>query len=250
MATEAKSVDIQSPRVRRRPTVRFFFVALSLVFVGVAALGFGPNQLNHIAGKLAISAVGQFHGVLMVAWLLTFVTQAVFVLKGRMDLHRRLGTVGIGLGAAVWLSVVGLTVRQLMDVAVPLEKRNDSSLPQLYVILLFLPLFATGIRRRRDPPWHKRLLAISMIVLLQAAVDRFRWLADMGSGYWPQVACLDVLLLLLVIYDVISLKRIHPATLVGSGVVFAGQSIVAVLWGAAWWPPLTHRLAQTLQHVF
>ena len=167
-----------------------------------------------------------------------------------MDLHRRLGTVGIGLGAAVWLSLVALTVRQLTDEAVPLETRIDLVVPQLYVILVFLPLFATAIRRRRNPPWHKRLLAISIIALLQPAVDRFRWLPDMGSGFWPQVACLDVLLLLLVVYDIISLKRIHPATLVGSGLVFAGQSIVAVLYGAAWWPPLAHRLAQTLQNVF
>ncbi len=247
MTTATRPVGELSPRPVRRPARRWFFIALALLFAIVATLGFGPNQLDHLAGRLEISAVGQYHGVLMVTWLLTFLTQAAFVATGRMAFHRSLGSVAIGLGILVWLSVVGLTVAQLTDAAVPLEKRIDSSLPQLYVILVFLPLFIAAIRRRRNPPWHKRLLAISMITLLQAAVDRFRWLPDMATGYWPQVACLDVLLLLLVAYDVVTLKRVHPATLVGGGAMLIGQSIVAVLWGADWWPPMAHRLALSLQ---
>jgi hypothetical protein len=250
MAAATNALGIRSPRTRRSPTVRFFFVALSVVFVGVATLGFGPNQLDHIAGKLAISAVGQSHGVLMVTWLLTFATQAVFAAKGRLDLHRRLGAFGIGLGVAVWLSLVGLTIRELINPHVPLEKRIDNSLPQLYVVLVFLPLFVMAVRLRTNPPWHKRFLAIATIALLQAAVDRFRWLPDMATGYWPQVVVLDVLLTLLVIFDLISLRRIHPATIVGGSVLFAGQCVVAVLWGAGWWPPATVWLAQTIRHLF
>ena len=250
MATDTKALGIQSPRKRRGPTVRLFFVALSIVFVAVAALGFGPNQIDHIAGKLPISAVGQSHGVLMVAWLLTFVTQAVLAAKGRMDLHRRLGTYGIGLGVAVWLSVVALTIRGLTDAELPLEKRIDQSVATLYVVVVFLLLFVMAIRLRTDPPWHKRLLAIATIALLQPAVDRFRRLPSMATGFWPQVACLDVLLVLLACFDVTSLKRIHPATLVGGGILFGGQCVVAVLYGADWWPPLTVRLAQTIRHLF
>ena len=250
MATESTALGILSPRKQRAPTVRLFFVALSIVFVVVAALGFGPNQLDHIAGTLSISTFGQSHGVLMVAWLLTFVTQAAFAAKGRMDLHRRLGTYGIGLGVAVWLSVVALTIRALTDAGVPLEKRIDNSVGSLYVVVVFLLLFVMAIRFRTNPPWHKRFLAIATVALLQAAVDRFRWLPSMATGYWPQVACLDALLALLAGFDVTLLKRIHPATLVGGGILLGGQSVVAVLYGADWWPPLTVRLAQTLRHLF
>jgi hypothetical protein len=227
-----------------------FYVALGFIFIVVAVLGFGPNQLDHLAGRLDISTLGQMHGILMVIWLLTFVTQAALIASGRMDLHRKLGAAGIGLGIAVWLSVVAMTAVQMMETSVPLDKRIDGALPQLYVISVFLPLFVTAIRRRWNPPWHKRLLAISIIALLQAAVDRFRWLPDLATGYWPQVACLDVLLLLIVVFDLTTLKRVHPATLIGGGSLLVGQSIVAVLWGAAWWPPLAQRLALTLQQVF
>ena len=249
MATNSTALGIQPSRKRRAPTVRLFFVALSIVFVVVAALGFGPNQLDHIAGKLPISVVGQSHGVLMVAWLLTFATQAAFAAKGRMELHRRLGTYGIGLGIAVWLSLVALAIRGLTDAGIPLEKRIDQSVLTLYVVVVFLLLFAMAIRFRTNPPWHKRFLAIATIALLQAAVDRFRWLPSMATGYWPQVACLDVLLAPLVFFDAASLKRIHPATLVGGGILFGGQSVIAVLYAADWWPPLTVRLAQTIRHL-
>lgn len=150
----------------------------------------------------------------------------------------------------MWLSVAGLTVRQLSDAAVPLDKRIDTSLPQLYVVSVFLPLFAMAIRRRRNPPWHKRLLAISTIALLQAAVDRFGWPPDMATGYWAQALCLEALLVPLIVFDLTSLKRLHPATVLGSSLVLAGQSVVAVLWGSDWWPPRTVRMAHALQTVF
>ena len=35
--------------------------------------------------------------------------------------------------------------------------------------------------------------------------------------------------------------------LIGGGAMLLGQSVVAVLWGADWWPPMAHRLAQALQ---
>ena len=235
---------------RPRLIVRSFSIALGLAFFVVAAVGFGPLQLAHLNGNLATSVVGELHGVLMVAWLLTFIAHAVVVANRRIDLHRRAGTVGIGLSAAVWLSVAGLTVRQLSDAAVPLDKRIDTSLPQLYVVSAFLPLFAMAIRRRRNPPWHKRLLAISTIALLQAVVDRFGPLPDMVTGYWAQALCLDALLVPLIVFDLTSLKRLHPATVLGSGLVLPGQSVVAVLWGSDWWPPRTVRLAHALQTVF
>ena len=146
MPIDLPPVALPSAPSRRSPTLRSFFIALGLAFVVVAIVGFGPLQLDHLNGKLAISVIGQLHGVLMVAWLLTFIAQAVLVANRRIDLHRRIGAFGIGLGAAVWLSVAGLTVRALTDAAVPLSKRIDSSLPQLYVVLVFLPLFAMAIR--------------------------------------------------------------------------------------------------------
>ena len=72
----------------------------------------------------------------------------------------------------------------------------------------------------------------------------------MATGYWAQALCLDALLVPLIVLDLTSLKRIHPATLLGSGLVVTGQSVVAVLWGSDWWPPLTVRLAHALQQVF
>ena len=58
---------------RPRLIVRSFSIALGLAFFVVATVGFGPLQLDHFNGKLAISVIGQLHGVPMVAWLLTFI---------------------------------------------------------------------------------------------------------------------------------------------------------------------------------
>jgi hypothetical protein len=229
---------------------RYFFVVLGIVFIVVAALGFGPHLLAFAAGKFPISPIAHIHGALMTAWLLTFVAQSVLAAKGRIDLHRKLGACAVWLGAVIWISIVSLTVRDYMNHKYPLNENIFYSLPQLYVIAVFGTLFTAAIVMRRNSPWHKRFMVIATISLLQAGVDRYSWLPEQGPGYWPQVACLDVLLVLLVAFDFISFKRIHRATLVGGGFLIACQSAVAFLWPTAWWHQSSVRIAHELVRMF
>ena len=235
-----------SRRRNRRGVERYFFVAFSLAFLAVATLGFGPHVLAFVAGTFPIAAVAHFHGALMVSWLLLLVTQSVLATRGRMDLHRRVGGMAKWLGAAIWLSIVGLTIRGFMDHRYPLNENIYYSLPQFYVIVVFGLLFPAALMLRTNPPWHKRLMVIATMSLLQAAVDRFSWLPEQGPGYWPQVACLDVLMVMLVAFDLITIKRVHRATLVGGGVLFACQSAVALVWPTPWWHDTSVWLARAL----
>jgi hypothetical protein len=225
---------------------RIYFVSLGVVFFIVAAMGFGPHLRAFVAGTFRISAVAHIHGALMTSWLLTFLLQARFAATRRMDLHRRLGRIGLWLGVVIWVSFVALTIRGYVTEPYPLDENFFYSLPQLYVIVVFAPLLFGAYRTVGLPPWHKRLLAIATIAVLQAAVDRFSWLPGQGPGYWPQVLCLDVLLLALAVFDVVQLRRVHPATLAGGGLLLAGQSVVALIWPTTWW----HDATLSMAHAF
>ena len=203
--------------------------------MAVAALGFGPHVLAFVAGTFPISAVAHFHGALMVSWLLLLVTQSVLAARGRIDLHRKVGDMAKWLGAAIWISIVAMTIRGFMDHRYPLNENIYYSLPQFYVITVFGLLFPAAFVLRSNPPWHKRFMVIATMSLLQAAVDRFSWPPFHIPDYWPQIACLDILLVMLIAFDLITIKRVHRATLVGGGVLLASQSAVALIWPTAWW---------------
>jgi hypothetical protein len=234
-----RSPSVPSPR-------RLFFVSLGAVFFVVAAMGFGPHLRAFVAGTFRISAVAHIHGVLMTTWLLTFLLQAWFAATRRMDLHRRLGPIGLRLGVVVWISFVALTIRGYVTEPYPLDENIFYSLPQLYILVVFAPLLVGAFLTVNMPQWHKRLITIATITVLQAAVDRLGWLPPQGPGYWPQVLCLDLLLIPLAVFDFVQLKRVHPATLAGGSLVITVQTVVALIWPTTWWHNATLSIAHAV----
>jgi hypothetical protein len=234
-----RAVSFPAPR-------RLFFVSMGAAFFVVAAMGFGPHLRAFVAGTFPISAVAHIHGALMTSWLLTFMLQGWLAATHRLDLHRRLGPVGLWLGVVVWISFIALTIRGYAKTKYPLDENIFYSLPQLYVIVVFAPLLIGAYLTVDEPQWHKRLLMIATITVLGAAVDRFGWLPPPGPGYWPQVMCLDLLLLPIAILDVVQFKRVHPATLSGGGFLIAAQSAVALMWPTMWWHDATLSIAHAI----
>src|SRR4051794_25381451 len=235
MASAEKQLEaIPAPSLRQGHRVqrsRFFFIAMGFGLLVVAAFGFGPHLRQFFAGTRPISAVAHVHGVLMTSWLLTFIAQATFAAKRRMDLHRKIGSVAIVLGTVIWLSLIGMTIRGYATEPYPLAENIFYSLPQLYIIVVFGPLFLAAVKLRGNPSWHKRVMVIATIPLLQAAVDRFSWLPSQGPGhYLAQILCLDALLVPLIVYDLAVFKRLHPATIVAGGVLIAVQCATALIW--------------------
>ena len=223
---------------------RKFFTGLGLSFIAIAALGFGPHIRAFLGGSLAIPAFAHVHGAIMASWLLVFVFQALFARRGQMNFHRRLGSVALWLGVVVWLSLIAITLRDFSTQPYPLNENIYYSLPQLYIIVVFAPLLVGAWRTRSQPQWHKRLITVATISLLQAAVDRFEWLPFHPPIYWPQVVCLDILLVPLAAYDLATQKRVHPATVAAGAWLVAVQALTLVVWQSVWWQSASVSLAR------
>lgn len=227
---------------RRRRGGRYFFAALSVLFVGIAIAVFVPTYLDVASGKLQIAGVVHVHAVLMSSWLALFIAQAVLASSGRIALHRRVGSFGIALGFLVWASMVFVEVRKLVVGELPSspEDLDWELLPGMYCYTMFLLFFVGAVWFRHQPAWHKRLMLFATMIALQAVEQRMGWLPHAEVGYWTDFLYIDILLLVpLFAYDWVTAKRVHTATLTATATLFAAQAAVLITWGNQGW----HRVA-------
>jgi hypothetical protein len=234
----------ESTAYRRPGAWRFFFSALALLYIAVALIGFLPNLLRYSAGQLELSRAALAHGALMLGWLSLMFSQASLPAFGRLVAHRRLGVAVAWFAVAIWLSMIAVSINQIARLRPP-EGHNllNILLLQIQAALLFPLFLGWAVAARRRPNWHRRLIVFAMFVPLGAAVDRMQWLPVGGiEGQWPWFLYLDLLLVPLWLFDYLSLRRPHPATLQGTVIVLATQLVVGTLWDNPGWHKLVHQL--------
>jgi hypothetical protein len=209
------------PQRRFRPD---FYVVMSIALVALVAFGFSHTVPDDFAtpGFPAFLAV---HGAVFAAWMLLFVAQPVLITVGATNVHRTLGWLGlaiaiamVGLGGfAVWF---GLATGSLP----PFYPHGLFLMRGAIGLATFLGLVIAAIVNRRTTQWHKRLLLCATIVVTVPALERSLPLPLFGPG-WPFVVdgVADAILLVGPIVDLITRGRVHPAYVVGVGVVVLGQ---------------------------
>jgi hypothetical protein len=169
------------------------------------------------------------------AWLLLFVTQVSLVSARRVDLHRRLGVVGIVLLAA--MVIVG-TFAALNGVARHSGAPDIAPLAWLAVPLIDVPVFAgligAGLANRRRPQVHKRFMLASMIGLLPPSIGRLPWPDALP---FPVIIIGGQLLFLvpLALWDLRTRGRVHWVTAT-SALVLAGSWVFRLaIWETPAW---------------
>jgi hypothetical protein len=151
------------------------------------------------------------HGVVMTLWVLLFVAQVVLVAKGRVDLHRRLGIAGAVL--AVVVVILGILTaingaRRGVPVGAP---------PLIFmaitmsVVVVFAIFVAVALHYRKRSDYHKRLMVLATLTVLQPGVARIA--IDTTGIFHPLFffALTDVLLLAFIAWDTWRNRRLHPA---------------------------------------
>lgn len=245
-ATAAGRVDVTRDVGRSRSsdrdrTARPWFTGLGLWCILLVIAGFGPNVYRGWRGQIYIPPIVHLHAAIMMAWVVAYTWQAHLAAHRKLARHRRVGWAATALAAAVWISMGVATVTAL--------QRFDPDrfaflvkplLIQLGIMAVF-PIFVAGaVLARRHADWHKRLMTLATFALVQAALDRMHWLPNEGLPmFWHYGLRAYVLLLLpLFTIDVVTLKRIHPATLLGSALIIAMHGVVTMYWSHDGWNQL------------
>ena len=176
------------------------------------------------------------HGVFLTAWYLLLPTQAALVAKGRTDLHRRLGVLGV-------LVALGTVPTAFLAVA-----RAPAPGPVTGVDVMGIGTFAIcvalAITVRNRPPEHKRLMLIASIAPMPMAFARVELLAaniGMQLPSFSSVGATMILLAVVVGYDLVVQRRPHRGTVKGLLVTFV---VVPLLAGALGATGLIEQLAE------
>src|SRR6476661_7374807 len=101
--------------------LNYYFVALAVFYILVAAIGFTPSYQAHFAGLYHIFPIAHIHGALMSMFLLLFLVQALFIATDRITLHRRYGKLSLILATLVWISMLLATRRPLVAEVLPVD---------------------------------------------------------------------------------------------------------------------------------
>lgn len=229
-----------APRARALKNERLFYLGMASAILVAIFIGFAPSfyvrgAVQGVRPLLPLTPLVLTHGLLFTSWVLLFMTQVGLVSAGRVDLHRKLGQIGIFVLAA--MIVVG-TLAALGGVARHSGRPDVPPLSFLAIPLLDVPVFTTlfcaGLYNRRTPQTHKRLMLIGMISMLIPAFGRMPW---PPSVPFPIVifGVYGVFLGALATWDVVSRGRVHKATILGGGFLIGSWVFrLAIMNTAAW----------------
>jgi len=184
-----------------------------------------------------LSRLLHLHGLVFTTWVLFFVAQTTLVASGKTYLHRRMGIGGAVLAALVL--IVGTTVA-IMRV----KSGKTSPIPgvpalaflaiPLFDMIVFAILVGTALYFRRRLEAHKRLMTLAMISLLAAPIARIHFpLLPPGPPTFFGLA--DLFIVALLVYDLVTRRKVHPATMWGGLLVVASQPLRLVIAGTPAW---------------
>jgi hypothetical protein len=237
-----RALAVQAAAIRATPGVsrnRFYFwMALLLALLMFA--GFAPSVYMRGAffEVAPIPLYLHVHAAILTGWFLLFVVQTSLASSGRLADHRKLGTAGAIYAAVAFIAALvatfGFVPRTLaggftfdMDVSAFNEGSAGITIGQfisnvvwsnLGAALSFAILVALAIAYRGRPETHKRLMLLASISFMGPALARVARWPFLGGEQGPfTFAAILGLLAALVVYDLVTLRRVHPATLFGAG---------------------------------
>lgn len=239
---------------RGRPLVSRFYITMAWIIVAIAFGGFfGTYWLQVGRGTFNGTPLVHLHGLIFSLWTLFFLSQARLVSKRNLRQHRAWGMVGISLATAMLFTGMMVATEGLRGRLQ--EGYGDSARAFAIVpisgIALFAVMVAAAMVNVRRPEWHKRLMLVGTVGILQAAIARIFFLVATGGGPGmrpglgppPPIAQTNVpgyLVALLVIaamvHDWRSYGRVHPAYWWGFGAMMAVHILRPIVgYSDAWY---------------
>jgi hypothetical protein len=235
------------PRAVNKTAERVFFGGMAMLLCVVVFIGFFRTFFG--AGFVEAplpSPILRVHGIVFTAWMLLFLTQAALISARRVAWHRTLGIAAfclpplmIALGVIAAIDALGRKVT-----IGTLDPATSLALPLVNITAFAIVIFAAW-KARRQPDAHKRLVVLATVSLSTAALGRIPW-AQMGipAAAGPVIS-LAVLILMVVAYDLLSLRRVHRTTMWAAPVAFVAGAFAVPFGMTSVW----HHFAELLTRV-
>lgn len=227
----AANLDIN----RRRE--HLFYTGMAVLVAITVLVGFARTYyLKPYFATPPLTPILHLHGIVFTLWVVLFLTQTMLVAANRTSIHRRLGMAGAAL--AILMVVVG-TATAIIRANVLAVPPGESPLAFLTIplgdMLVFGGIVGAGFYFRRRADVHKRLMLLSMISILPAAIGRLPFDFIQQAGALAFFGLPDLIILACVVYDFVSRRRFHPATVWGGLVIIISHPLRFVVGGTQAW---------------
>ena len=213
----------------------FLFVVALLMLCTCSSALRTVLYLAGIFGAPLPSLIIHLHGAAFSCWILLLVTQTSLVAAGRVNIHRRLGIAGFILACFMVMLGVLAATDSLGRGTGPsgLDAKFFYVIP-MTDMLIFATLVFFAFRARSNPAAHKRLILVATTALLIAALARWPYTIVHRK---PMMAALAsyIFLIILVAYDLWSIRKVHRATIcAGAFLIFVQQIRIPIGKTDAW----------------
>ena len=218
---------------------RLFYSGIAMVVAAFVLVGFGPSWFVRPVfgapqGFGPLAAVLILHGVLMTTWLALVVVQPLLIAAGNRALHRSLGVLGAIVAALIVVVVPFATIHSMRTGGVP-------AFPTIYLffavnmvgLIAFAVAVGSAVAKRREPEMHKRLITLSLVVLVPPAIGRTPGLNALMplSGF----LLADAVILAGCLYDKATRGKVHKVWKIGGPLMIVSQLISAPIGFSAPW---------------
>jgi len=213
-----------------------YYVAAAIGVIVVVLAGFSIDVplLSHLG---SVSVLVRVHGLIMLSWIALFFVQALLVARHRVDLHMRMGIFGAVLAVAVVVADTATLIAacRLGGNHMPPGVSAPLFLAQgLFGLFVFAMLVGTAIALRKlRSDWHKRLMLLAAVLLLDAALVRF--INHYTTWTMDAFTVRNLLMLACIAVDTLRHRRLHPAFVIGGVLLFADDQVASWAAGTAAW---------------
>jgi len=212
-----------------------FYFNFNLFILILVVGGFGINALVHPDRLPPASGIVYLHGIIMFLWYILVVVQSKLVRSRNISLHKRLGknSLLLALGiiiTGIWMSVVHYS-------------RPDGflfSTINTFILINFIILYSLALNNRHRPEFHKRYMTFASLAVVFPALGRI--ILGLNLNEYLSVPLWILLVLVIGVFDFKSQRKVHPATKIGSILIFLGIALILVLMENAAWKEFLDRL--------
>jgi len=247
---------VAAQHTRRQPVAtgaydRMFYGGMAVVMALTVFVGFAPTyylrvyfgRVVTVTGATSLSPLAHLHGALFTSWVLLFIVQTALVANHRVAVHRRLGIAGAVLATA--MIVVGV-ITAIKVAARGAGPPGADPLAFLAIpvgdMVMFSTFVGTALWLRRKKEAHKRLMLLAYISIIAAAAARLPGVLPLGPLGFYGLAF--VFLLVAIIYDLLSRRRVHPAYIWGGALLVASVPLRLMASGTETWRAMAEFLVR------
>jgi hypothetical protein len=238
-STAQKTISVRSNR--NSLVLKYFFVFIGILSLIYVIAGFTPTYFAPLAkGTFNAQPVYHLHGVMYLMWIVLIISQPLLIRFRLTHLHKRIGYAGLALAVAMF--VIGI-VMAFVSTQLALERGDGNrALAFLIVPLSDMVLFGTFIAltmfNLENPEAHKRLILLATLSILPAAFGRI--IGIYGLSVPLGLILQESILILGIIYDGFTKRKIHPAYVFGGAAVLIVHLTRFPLGETQWWISFAH----------